>query len=163
VNGITTLGGTLAVSLQNGFMPAWLDHFDVLDLSFHGGTFSTLQLPKLSGTLVWSTRNLYATGVLSVVDLKKLPGDMNLDGQITAADLDLLEQALVNPGDFEAQHGISADTLSIVGDADESGSVDNSDLQGLLYELNHGTSFLAGSALSLNNSPAAVPEPNSLA
>src|SRR5262249_48290540 len=151
-------GGSLQVSLLNGFVPTRLNKFDLIDWSTHAGTFSALQLPALGGSLAWNTSNLYQTGTLSVVDLNKLPGDLNLDHQITSADLTLLLQALVDPTAFENQYGISAADLAIVGDANESGTFDNADIQGLIGELLNGTSFSAGSAPDLNP----VPEPSAL-
>jgi hypothetical protein len=167
IGGKLSLGGTLSVSLINSFMPSRLNKFDVLDWGTRSGTFSTLQLPALTGTLGWNATNLYTTGTLSVVDLNLLPGDMNLDGQITAADLPLLELALTNRAGYESTVGVNDAMLNIVGDADESGTFDNADLQGLIYELIHGTSFLVGNPRPLgesdlrDNSTAAVPEPAS--
>jgi hypothetical protein len=150
-----------------------LGKFDVIDWGTLDGTFSSLKLPALTDTLGWNASNLYSTGTLSVVDLNKLPGDLNRDGQVTAADLDALQQALVDPAGYEAQYNVSPADLAVVGDANESGTFDNGDLQGLIYELNHGTNFLAGSAAPLGDlnvgaigsgdSPAAVPEPASIA
>ena len=49
VTGAVTLDGTLQVSLINGFNPALGNTFDVLDWGTLSGTFSSLQLPSLSG------------------------------------------------------------------------------------------------------------------
>jgi hypothetical protein len=155
--GQLSLSGTLSVSLINGFTPARLNKFDILDWGTRSGAFSSVQLPTLGGALGWNVSNLYSTGLLSVIDLNRLPGDMNLDHQITAADLPLIEKALVDAPGYESLVGVSAADLAIIGDADESGTFDNGDLQGLLNELIHGTSFVAGSA-----PPLTVPEPASI-
>jgi hypothetical protein len=81
VSGAVTLGGTLNVSLINGFLPAGAS-FDILDWGSLSSTFSTLQLPFLSGGLTWNTSQLYTTGVLSV----GIPGDYNGNGVVDAPD-----------------------------------------------------------------------------
>ena len=68
VMGPLTLGGSLQVSLTNGFTPAPGTSFDILDWGTLSGNFSTVQLPPLPGTLSWNTTQLYSTGVLSVVN-----------------------------------------------------------------------------------------------
>ena len=80
-----SLGGTLAVSLINGFTPAAGNTFDILDWGSLAGTFSVLQLPTLAGLLTWDTSHLYTTGVLSVA-AAGLPGDYNGNGTVDAAD-----------------------------------------------------------------------------
>src|SRR5262249_24292271 len=61
-SGLAELGGTLNVSLVS-FSPALGDRFDILDWGTRTGTFSTLQLPALTGTLGWNTSALYLNGV----------------------------------------------------------------------------------------------------
>ncbi|HEY2883203.1 MAG TPA: PEP-CTERM sorting domain-containing protein [Pirellulales bacterium] len=162
------LAGTLHVSLTGSYTPARLDKFDILDFGAVSGMFKALQLPALASPLGWNVSNLYSTGTLSVVNLGLLPGDMNLDGAITAADVPLMELALVNKANYESLTGATPADLAIVGDADESGSFDNGDLQGLLFELINGTNFVAGSAPPLESqplavgSPSTVPEPSAL-
>jgi hypothetical protein len=167
--GQLTLGGALNVSLVNGFTPARLEKFDILDWSSRSGTFSSLALPALSSPLGWDTSNLYTSGTLSIVDLTHLPGDMNFDHQITAADLPLMELALANRAGYETLEQVGDADLAKVGDADQSGTFDNGDLQGLLYELLNGTSFTTGGAPPLGsgsssdgNVPASVPEPSTM-
>lgn len=77
-----SLGGTLTVSLIDGFMPASGQAFDILDWGSLTGTFATLQLPALSGPLSWNTSQLYTAGVLGV----GLAGDFNNNGMVDAAD-----------------------------------------------------------------------------
>jgi hypothetical protein len=66
-----------------GFTPAAGNSFDILDWGTLSGTFSTINLPALSG-LAWNTSQLYSTGVLSVV--AGLVGDYNQNGAVDAAD-----------------------------------------------------------------------------
>jgi hypothetical protein len=49
------------------------------------GTFNQIELPALSGSLLWNTSQLYTDGVLSVVP-GSLLGDYNEDGTVNAAD-----------------------------------------------------------------------------
>lgn len=59
-NGTLTLGGTLNVTLINGYAPAAGDTVDILDWSAILGTFSTVNLPSAE----WSAANLYVNGTL---------------------------------------------------------------------------------------------------
>jgi hypothetical protein len=81
-SGALTLTGILNISLIIGFTPAAGNSFNLLDWSSVAGTFSSLQLPTLSGGLQWNTSQLYTTGELSV----SLPGDYNQNGTVDAAD-----------------------------------------------------------------------------
>jgi hypothetical protein len=82
-SGALAMGGTLAVSLASGFSPLAGQSFDLFDWSSRTGTFSTIQLPTLTG-LSWNTSQLYTTGTISVV--ATLPGDFNFSGKVDAAD-----------------------------------------------------------------------------
>lgn len=84
VAGQLSAGGTLIISLINGFTPAAGQSFDILDFAALTDTFSTLNLPALSGGLSWNTSELYTTGTLSVVG--GVPGDYNDNGVVDAAD-----------------------------------------------------------------------------
>jgi hypothetical protein len=53
-------GGTLDVSLINGFRPVGGDTFKILDFAAAPGTFDTVNLP--GGPARWDTRSLYTTG-----------------------------------------------------------------------------------------------------
>ena len=63
-----TWGGTLAITLINGFTPAAGDAFDVFDFNaaLDAGTFATITVPALPQYLAWNTSALYATGTISV-------------------------------------------------------------------------------------------------
>jgi hypothetical protein len=53
-------GGSLRVSLINGFVPAYRDRFKLLDFPLVAGTFETVEIePKTSH---WNTEDLYITG-----------------------------------------------------------------------------------------------------
>jgi T5SS/PEP-CTERM-associated repeat protein len=66
ITGHTAVAGTLSVTLD-GYTPVYGDSFDVFDWGGGvTGTFGTLLLPPLSGSLVWNTAQLYTSGELRV-------------------------------------------------------------------------------------------------
>ena len=77
-------------------------------------------------------------------------GDFNLDGQIGAADIPAMEQALANMSAYQTANGLSAAQFLALGDLNGDGVVNNADLQELSNLLQSG----AGSS-------APVPEPAS--
>lgn len=81
VSGAATLAGTLQVTLSS-FTPAQGEVFDILDFTSRTGTFGTVTLPPLSGSLQWDTSKLYTDGTIAVV----LPGDFNRNGGVDTAD-----------------------------------------------------------------------------
>jgi hypothetical protein len=82
---LLSLGGTLDVTLLNGFAPAAGSSFDIFDWGSLSGAFSSIQLPALAAGLQWDTSQLYTTGVLSVIG-PGLPGDFNGDGAVNQSD-----------------------------------------------------------------------------
>jgi hypothetical protein len=67
VLGTLTCGGTLVVTnLTPGMLEAG-DSFEVLDAAIISGAFSGVQLPPLTGSLLWNTNNLLVDGTLTVV------------------------------------------------------------------------------------------------
>jgi hypothetical protein len=151
VAGQLALGGTLKVTLINGFMPSTGQSFDIIDWGTLSGTFSALQLPTQNGRIVWGTSQLYTTGTLSVV-ATFYAGDFNRDGHVNAADILPMEQALTNLSAYKATYapGITDPQLALIEDVNGDGSFNNADLQYLLNTLKSG----GGSADS-------VPEPAS--
>jgi hypothetical protein len=75
-------GGTLAVSVVNGFAPHAGEQYNILDFSGIIGTFETIDLPALAGGLAWDVSKFYTTGVISVI----LSGDYNENGVVDSAD-----------------------------------------------------------------------------
>jgi autotransporter-associated beta strand protein len=66
VAGNITFGGTLSVSLINSYSPVSGASFNLFDWTgTPSGTFSTLNLPSLSGGLTWDTSNLYTAGTIT--------------------------------------------------------------------------------------------------
>jgi T5SS/PEP-CTERM-associated repeat protein len=142
VSGNLSLGGTLSVSLLDAYSPAAGATFDILDWTNLTGTFSTLQLPPLAGSLTWNTTQLYTSGVLAVAGAG-LAGDYNLNGAVDAADYVVWRKTLGQTGD-----GLPAD-----GDGD--GMIDTGDYD--VWRTNFGLTAGAAAATS-----AAVPEPETL-
>jgi hypothetical protein len=67
VQGLLTLGGTLDISLIDGFAPAAGNRFDVLNWGSLNGEFDTVSLPTLGDpALYWDTTSLYTDGSLLV-------------------------------------------------------------------------------------------------
>ncbi len=83
VAGKLTLGGTLEITLINGFIPTLGQSFDLLNWGTVAGAFASLQLPSVPG-LVWNTSQLSA-GIVSIV-AAGIPGDYNNNGVVDAAD-----------------------------------------------------------------------------
>jgi hypothetical protein len=148
-SGTLALGGTLNVSLINGFTPASGTSFDLLDWGTLSGKFSGLQLPSLTGPMGWDTSKLYTTGLITATAY--LPGDFNRDGHVNAADIVPMEQALTNLSIYKSTYapGITDPQLALIEDVNNSGSFTIADLQYLLTTLKTG----GGSADS-------VPEPS---
>lgn len=64
--------------------------FDILDFTSRLGTFATLSLPVLPGSLEWDTSKLYIDGTLRVI----LPGDFDNSGVVDVADYGVWRKGL---------------------------------------------------------------------
>jgi hypothetical protein len=148
--GNVSLNGTLNVSPTGGFKPLPGNSFDILDWGSLAGTFSTLNLSTMNGSIVWDASQLYTTGTLSV-SATYYPGDFNRDSHVNAADILAMEKALANPHDYEAANNVSGAQFALIGDVNGDGKVTNADLQLLLANLEAG-----------NGSNNPVPEPLSI-
>jgi hypothetical protein len=142
VDGNLTLGGTLSVLLLNGYSPIGGAAFDILNWGTLTGTFSTLQLPPLAGSLSWDTTRLYTDGVLAVAGAG-LAGDYNLNGTVDAADYVVWRKMLGQSGS-----GLAAD-------GDGNGTIDTGD-----YDL--WRAHFAQAAGAAAATIAMVPEPENL-
>jgi hypothetical protein len=67
ITSTATLGGVLNVDLISGFKPTIGETFDIMDYTSETGTFTTLNLPKLTGGDTWSI-SYNATDVVLTVD-----------------------------------------------------------------------------------------------
>jgi T5SS/PEP-CTERM-associated repeat protein len=62
-----SFGGTLNISLVNGYTPHLGDRFDLFDfLGTASGKFMATNLPALDPALYWNTSSLYSNGVIGV-------------------------------------------------------------------------------------------------
>jgi hypothetical protein len=145
IAGAVALGGTLDISLINGFMPAAGQVFDILDWGSLDGVFDELVLPTLAGSLQWNTSELYISGVISVIP-GGLFGDYNEDGAVNAADYTVYRNR---------RAGIGGTTLP--NDAGAAGvTIDDYNY----WKAHYGEPN--GSGASLSDHTANVPEPASL-
>ena len=98
--GAFSLAGALNVSLVNGFAPSAGQSFNLFDWGTVSGTFSTLSLPTLGGTLGWNTSQLYTSGVLSIAS-----ADYNQDNSVDAADYVLWRKTSGVPAGYDLWRG----------------------------------------------------------
>jgi hypothetical protein len=143
VGGNLSLDGTLALSLINGFVPAFGNSFDILDWGSLTGTFSALQLAGLAGGYSWDTSQLYTTGIVSVGGVL---GDYNHNGVVDAADYVVWRSMLGQTG------------AGLAADGNQNGVVDGGDLT--VWRSHFGATSGSGAGIG---SAAAVPEPSAIA
>ncbi len=134
VFGAATLGGTLDVSLVEGFIPAIGDTFPILKATGGLTSFDAMNLPTLPSDRAWSaTRSVDALALTVVATTPASPADFDHDGDVDAADL----------AQWKTGFGKTSP-----GDADDNGKVD-------------GANFLAWQRAYTGSSNASttVPEP----
>lgn len=148
VAGSAALGGTLAISTTNNFVPAGLDSFKVLSYSSHTGTFSAYSVAGAANALAYAP--IYGSNDLTLI--ATLRGDANLDGKVDFADLLTLAQ------NYGKDVSMLTDSSWTLGDFNGDGKVDFSDL--LLLAQHYGQSALSpGAAAPELSETASVPEP----
>ena len=140
-SGTLGLGGTLNVTLIDGFHPAAGNTFDLLDWSTRSGTFASINLPGLAG-LAWNTSQLYTTGEISLA-AAGLTGDYNGNGIVDAADYTVWRDTL-------------GSTTNLAANGNGNMVIDAGDLT--VWQANFGATLGSGA-----HEAAAVPEPRSLA
>ncbi len=86
VTGDLGLSGALVVQFIDDFEPTSGDSFDIMDWGTRSGSFSSLELPELGGSLTWDVSQLYTSGVLSIGGTLGVPGDYNNSGINDAGD-----------------------------------------------------------------------------
>ncbi len=98
------------------------------------------------------TQTVHAELAQFALEQLMLPGDLNRDGHIDAADISVMEQALADPGGYQSAHSelASADLMSIE-DVNGDKKFTDADLQAPLVNLCNG-----------KGSAEAVPEPTSM-
>ncbi len=90
VTGALTAGGDLTVSQFGSNVFADGDTFDLFDFASATGAFDNITLPTLGSGLEWDTSNLLVTGEIAVATVTAIPGDLNGDGFVGLADLDII-------------------------------------------------------------------------
>ena len=85
VQGPVSLGGTLNVSLIDGFVPIAGDTFTIITANFISGDFDLLTLPKLPPPRFWEVIQGANSVALHVGPV--IPGDLDGDGSVGVKDL----------------------------------------------------------------------------
>lgn len=88
VEGPVLLGGTLNVSLIDGFIPIAGDTFTIITANFISGDFNLITLPKLPPPRFWEVLQDANSVTLHVGPV--IPGDLDGDGIVGASDLLIL-------------------------------------------------------------------------
>ncbi|HEX2476094.1 MAG TPA: dockerin type I domain-containing protein, partial [Lacipirellulaceae bacterium] len=141
-SGVATLGGTLDVSLLDGFTPTAGDAFQILTAAGGvSGAFATELLPALGGGLFLDV--LYSANAVSL-SVAGVAGDYNRNGTVDAADYVLWRKTLGQMG------------VGLTADGNDNGSIDASDYD--VWRANFGRTAGAASGSSVG---AAAPEPMS--
>jgi hypothetical protein len=146
VTGTAMLGGTMEVSLLNGFAPARDDAFVILTAGNVIGTFDDLLLPALAGDLAWKV--LYETDSVSLISY--LPGDFNRDRTTDAADYVMWRKTL---GQMV--------TIGSGADSDFDGQITQADYD--MWRANFGRTSASGAGALAGKHQSGVPEPSILA
>ena len=84
ITGVATLGGTLDVTLTNGFTPANGNSFVVLDAASSTGTFATVNLPNIAPN-VWSTTYNDAAGTVTLSVSNPTAAGVSVSGRVLTA------------------------------------------------------------------------------
>ena len=134
--------GVLRIELCNDFLPVPGDQWQLFDFTgvTPSGNFDDYRLPALTGA-AWDTSTLLSDGVLRLVS--SLPGDLNGDGFVGSADLDIVRG-------FWGQTVTTGSLLE--GDPSGDGLVGSADLDIVRANWGHGTPATG----------ASVPEPATL-
>lgn len=139
-SGSVEMGGTLAVELLNGFVPAMGETFEIITASGGlNGTFASENFPAIAANTKLAT--LYSTDSVTLVVVPLLPGDYNADGVVNLVDYTVWRDNLGVEG------------VGLAADGDLSGVVDVHDYE--LWKINFGATL--PSAVSGTQS---VPEPS---
>lgn len=104
IGNVTLNGGTLNVTLVNGFSPTAGNSFDILDFASLTGTFTTINLPGGAGA--WNITQLLTLGTITSTGSVGVAGDYNGNGKVDGADYvvwrnnkGLMSGATVSQGD----------------------------------------------------------------
>ncbi|MAT72532.1 MAG: hypothetical protein CMJ58_23785, partial [Planctomycetaceae bacterium] len=114
ITGNLAADGTLEVLLDDDADAlAAGDSYDLFDFGSVSGTFATLDLPLLTGSLAWDTSQLLVDGTISVMSLG-LAGDFDADGDVDGADFLAWQRnpAVGDLADWQANYGATPTTAA---------------------------------------------------
>ncbi len=134
-----TLAGTLNVSLVGGYVPTAGASFLLIDSPAIAGSFSSIQLPELTGGLAWQV-DASATAFRLTVVSPGIAGDFNNDGTVNLADYAVWRDTL-------------GSTVSLAADGNGNNVVDSGDYTVWKNNFGQTTAFAAMPTTS------SVPEP----
>jgi hypothetical protein len=149
--GTAQLGGTLALSLANGFVPTVGTEFDLLKATSISGLFGNLSLSGPLGSMFTGELLYLPTRVAYRITGTTITADFNKDGAVDGADLAYWQGAM---------SGKLVRSTTVVADANGDGVADGADVLAWQRQLGHGV----GRSLPVSRlGVAAVPEPASFA
>ncbi len=85
VSGAATLGGTLNVTLTNGFTPAAGNSFVILDAASSTGTFATTNLPNIAPN-TWNVAYNNAAGTVTLTVMAPTAANVGVSGRVLNQD-----------------------------------------------------------------------------
>jgi len=123
VSGIAAFDGKLELSLFDGFEPLIGQTFVIMTFGSRTGTFASVTGRVAGPGKLFQVQ--YNAGDVTLVVVPFVPGDMNLDGQLTPLDAGPLALALTNPAAFQQQFPNSE---PLVGDLNQDGLLNGLDI-----------------------------------
>ena len=102
ITGAATLGGTLNVTLTNGFTPAGGNSFLILDAASSTGTFATTNLPNIA-PLTWSVIYNNAAGTVTLNVVAPVAASVSISGRVMTPEGRGLRNAVVELTDTNGQ------------------------------------------------------------
>lgn len=143
IAGVASLGGSLDVTLLNGFVPSVGQTFEIVRATGGiNGMFDAKNLPALSGGLHLDL--VYGQSAVTLL-VGGIDGDYNLDGKVDAADFAI----------FRKSQGLTG--LTLAADGNHNGLIDSGDYD--VWRAHFGQSAALGSAIGIS---ATVPEPSAM-
>lgn len=140
VGGAVIFDGTLNIQLTGGFTPGFGEQFTLVNYGSKSGQFAAINGLTINSELFFQAS--YSATALTLI-VKANHGDFNNDGNINAADINLLTAAFGSGGgvfDLDGNAAVNSGDLDYLlnnilhrrrGDADLDGDVDTSDLAAL--------------------------------
>ncbi|CAN5230400.1 hypothetical protein BH10ACI1_BH10ACI1_27580 [soil metagenome] len=95
ISGVATLGGTLNVTLTNGFTPVAGNSFLSLDAASSTGTFATTNLPNIA-PLIWNVLYNNAAGTVTLSVAAPVAASVPISGRVVTQDGRAIAKARVS-------------------------------------------------------------------